>query len=125
MSRETLEVDDPFICRIQRMRREVDTFNEDREPCYGPISHALETLPNFSCSHSGWSMEHLCRFQVVAKDEPTEELMFPAQYMVTDDDKTLKAITEDGFFLSTGEIFALRSLSTKSHSAFFMDLLQN
>ena len=124
MSWDTLDVENPYVRRIQQMRSEVLAFNEGREPSYGPISHALEILPSFSRSTSDWSTDHLCRFQVVITDEHPDEPMFPAQYMPADEDKTLNAISEDGFFLSPGEIFPLRSSSTKLHSAFFMDLLQ-
>src|SRR5579859_2301180 len=124
MSRDTLDVENPYVRRIQRMRSEVLALNEGRESSYGPISHALEILPNFSRSASDWSTDHLCRFHVVVTDEHPDKPLFPAQYMPADEDKTLKAISEDGFFLSTGERFPLCSLSTKLHSAFFMDLLQ-
>lgn len=124
MSRDTFDVENSYVRRIQQMRSEVLAFNEGREHSYGPISHALEILPNFSRSASDWSTDHLCRFHVVITDEHPDEPMFPAQYMPADEDKTLKAISEDGFFLSIGERFPLRSLSTKLHSAFFMDLQQ-
>ena len=106
------------------MRNEVDIFNKGRGNSSGPISHALENLPGFSLSPSQWSEHHLDRFQVVVNGPETDEALFPKEYTVSDNDKTLKAITEDGFFASTEKDFATPALSGKLYSGFFMDLLQ-
>lgn len=124
MSRETVDDKNPFVHRIQRMRNEVDVFNKGRVNSYGPISHALENLPGFSHSPSEWSEDHLCRFQVVISDEQPDEALFPHEYAVLDNDKTLKAITEDGFFLPTNEDLMAGAFSARLYSGFFMDLLQ-
>lgn len=123
MSRDPVDIESPCVHRIQRMRNEVDIFNKGRGNSYGPISHALENLTGFSLSPSDWSEHHLCRFQVVINRQ-TDEALFPNEYVVSDNDKTLKAITEDGFFVSTEKHFATPALSGKLHSGFFMDLLQ-
>ena len=124
MSRDTVDVENACVHRIQRMRNEVDIFNKGQENSHGPISHALENLPGFSRSPSEWSEDHLCRFQVVINDEQPDEALFPNEYVVSDNDKTLKAITEDGFFLPTDKDLAARAFSARLHSGFFMDLLQ-
>jgi hypothetical protein len=106
------------------MRNEVDIFNRGHENSYGPIFHALETIPGFSRSPSEWSEDHLCRFQVVINDEQPDEPLFPNEYVVSDNDKTLKAICEDGFFLPTDKDLTARVFSARLHSGFFMDLMQ-
>ena len=104
MSQEPVDIESACVHRIQRMRNEVDIFNKGRGNSYGPISHALENLPGFSLSLSDWSEHHLCRFQVVINGQ-TDEALFPNEYVVSDNDKTLKAITEDGFFRLNRERF--------------------
>lgn len=123
MSRDPVDIETACVHRIQRMRNEVDIFNKGRENGFGPIFHALEYLTGFSLSLSEWSEHHLCRFQVVIHGQ-THEALFPNEYVVSDNDKTLKAITEDGFFVSADGDFATPALSGKLHSGFFMDLLQ-
>jgi hypothetical protein len=124
MSQDPDPVESACVQRIQRMRNEVDIFNKCRENSYGPISHALENLPRFSLSPSEWSEDHLCRFQVVINNGQTDEALFPNEYVVSDNDKTLRAITEDGFFVSTEKDLLTPALSGKLYSGFFMDLLQ-
>lgn len=124
MSQDTVDVGNACVCRIQQMRNEVDIFNKGQENSYGPISHALENLPGFSRSPPEWSADHLCRFQVVTDVEQPDELLVPNEYVVSDNDKTLKAMIEDGFFLPGDEDLAARAFSPKLHSGFFMDLLQ-
>jgi hypothetical protein len=121
MSLNSLDVNDADVGQIRRMRDEVHAYNKCTESSYGPLSHALKTIPNFSRS---WTAEHPYRFQVVAIDDKSHITMFPAQYVVLEDDKTLNAIREDGLFLTTNETLADRVLSTKLYSGFFMDLLQ-
>jgi hypothetical protein len=121
MSQYSLEVNDADVRQIGRMRNEVHAYNKSTDSSYGPLSHALKTVPNFSRS---WTAEHLCRFQVVAIDDEPHTTMFPAQYIVSEDDKTLTAIREDGLFLTTNETLGDRVFSTKLYNGFLMDLLQ-
>jgi hypothetical protein len=108
------------------MRDEVDAAppRADGRP-YLPIDHALETVPNFECSASSWTQEHLIRLQVVVLEGQKDQLLFPAEWAVRDDDKTIVKMMADGFFAPTKDAVSKREWDmTKPFHNFFLQLLQ-
>jgi hypothetical protein len=110
----------PYVLSIRSMRDEVDAAppRSDGRP-YFPIDHALETVPDFECSASSWTREHLIRLQVVVFKDQADELLFPAEWAVRDDDKTIVKMRADGFLLRRRMLFpsangTRQSLSTIS-----------
>lgn len=93
---------DPYVMSIKSMRDQVDATppRADGWP-YLPIDHALETIPNFDCSASSWTQEHLIRFQVVVLEGQKDQQLFPADWAVRDDDKAVMKMMADGFFAPT------------------------
>src|SRR5438552_7655176 len=90
---------DPYVMSIKLMRDEVDATppRADGMP-YLPIDHALETIPNFDCSASCWTEEHLTRLQVVVLEGQKDQQLFPADWAVRDNDKAVMKMMADGFF---------------------------
>jgi hypothetical protein len=92
-----------------------------------------ELWPHFSCSRNRPPLLALpVPVRVVrgpslpipsCHQQRTDEALFPNEYVVSDDDKTLKAMTEDGFFVSTEKDLLTPAMSGKMYTGFFMDLL--
>lgn len=107
------------------MRDEVDATppRADGLP-YLPIDHALETIPNFECSASSWTQEHLTRLQVVVLEEQPDQQLFPAEWVVRDDDRAVMKMMADGFFALTKEDVSKSKWDTsKPFHNFFLHLL--
>jgi hypothetical protein len=66
-----------------------------------PIDHALEIISDFNCSASSYTPEHLNRLQAVVLDSQKDQQLFPADWVVRDDDKTVMKMIADGFFAPT------------------------
>ena len=103
------------------MRSEVYTVNDTYGKEQGPISHALDRIDNFAPA-SEWTPDHMLRFQVIVLEHQLDVAMFPKQYSVTDQDKTLTAAMKDDFFVNRD--FMDHGWSQKLHSNFFIDLMQ-
>src|SRR5271168_240394 len=91
-----------YVKSIQAMRQEIQSKSSlvPAEPySFGPVTHALENIKHFeSPASSGWTFDHIIRFQtVVLAEQPTSSL-FPSSYQVRDDDKALRQMITDGFF---------------------------
>jgi hypothetical protein len=107
------------------MREIVDeAARPDGTPWDGPIDHALNTIRDFDCSASSWTVEHTTRFQAVVLEGQTNERLFPLVYDVSVDDKAFKKMQEDGFFEPTKENIAKGEWDeAKAFNGFFLDLL--
>jgi hypothetical protein len=116
----------PYVLSIRSMRDEVDAAPPRSDGrLYFPIDHALETVPDFECSASSWTREHLIRLQVVVFKDQADELLFPAEWAVRDDDKTIVKMRADGFFAPTKDAVSKREWdTTKPFHNFFLHLLQ-
>ena len=96
---ETLLINNKYIDDIKQMRENTkDATRPLTGQIRGPIAHALQHVPGFACSASEWTSEHLTRFQIVVfQDQPSSHL-FPDEYLITDNDKTMKALKDNKFF---------------------------
>ena len=115
----------PYVIRIKSMRDQVDAapIRADGIP-FLPIDHALEIIPNFHCSASSWTQEHLTRFQVVVFEGQEDPQLFPEEWAVRDDDKALMKMMADGFFAPTKADVSNREWdTTKPFHSFFLHLL--
>jgi hypothetical protein len=116
---------DPYAQRIKFMRDEVDAAPPRADgPPYLPIDHALETIRNFESSASSWTRDHLTRLQVVVLENQRGQQLFPADWVVRDDDKAVMKMLTDGFFApSKAEVSKGVWDTTKPFNNFFMHLL--
>jgi hypothetical protein len=116
--------DNFYVNSIRAMRSEVRrSVRSDGQPYSGPINHALENIREFDCS--GWTREHLIRFQAVVISDQLAHSLFPRQYAVGEVDKAFQKIQADGFFqLSKQDVARGLWDETKGYNNFFLDLLQ-
>lgn len=92
---------------------------------FGPIDHALETIPNFQCSASSWTQDHLTRLQVVVLEGREDKHLFPRDWAVRNDDKAVMKMVADGFFEPTKlDVSKGEWDRTKPFHNFFLHLLQ-
>lgn len=96
--------DNKYIEDIRLMREDTrDSKHPHSGKPLGPIGDALQrdalqSTPTFAVSASEWTREHLTRFQiVVVQDRPSSDL-FPDEYIIKDNDKTMKALKDQKFF---------------------------
>jgi hypothetical protein len=92
-------------------------------PNKGPIAQASDDV-KFCVSASNWSAEHLTRFQIVVLREQIAPYLFPGEYLLLDEDPTMKALTADGFFVPDES--AIRKATwdrSKLHHFFYLTLL--
>lgn len=121
---ELLDPANEYIRRIRERRRTVNTSKCVVGNLRGQTSEALPHTFEFTSSASDWTTDHLCRLQVVMVDGQLDGAIFPKPYILSDDDKTLITINEDGFFLPTAKDIMAHSWSSKTHNNFFIDLMQ-
>jgi hypothetical protein len=116
---------DPYVMSIKTMRDEVDaTAPRADDIPYLPIDHALETIPNFECSASNWTQDHLNRLQVVILEGQKDQQLFPADWAVRNDDKAVMKMMTEGFFAPTKvDVSKGKWDMTKSYHNFFLHLL--
>src|SRR5579862_2355036 len=88
-----------YIDDIKQMRENTkDAKNSLTGQRQGPIAHALEHIPAFASSAPEWTAEHLTRFQIVVLQDQPSSYLFPDEYMITDNDETMKALKDQKFF---------------------------
>jgi hypothetical protein len=85
---------------------------------------ALQTIRDFACSASGWTAEHLTRFQVIVLRDQLPDAMFPSEYALSADDRTYAAIQAEGFFNPTKIDIAHGKWAPKMCNDFFIHLMQ-
>ena len=92
---DRLLVSNKYIDDIKQMRGNTkDAKHPLTGQSQGPIAHTLQHIPTFACSASEWTSDHLTRFQIVVlQDQPSSNL-FPEEYLITANDKTMKSLSD-------------------------------
>jgi hypothetical protein len=80
------------------MRTETKDTKDKIGNSLGPISHAVTCVNRFNCSASGWTKEHLTRFQIIVLNDLTANHLFPDEFIPSDSDSTMSALKSEGFF---------------------------
>ena len=92
-------LDNRYVDNIRTMREDTrDSKDPHSGLPLGPISHALQHISNFACSASEWTRDHLRRFQIVVLQDTPSSGLFPDEYIIEDNDKTMKALKDQKFF---------------------------
>lgn len=120
---DILGPDNFYVGLIQHIRENTREFVGLDGGKHGPISHALQTIRGFACSASGWTEDHLARFQVLVLPGQVAGAMFPREYALSAHDKTLQTIQTEGFFSATKSDIAHGTWPPKMYSNFFIDLM--
>lgn len=120
----SLKPSNKYLYTIQGMRNNVREFIGLDGGNHGPISHALQNIRDFACSASGWTQEHLTRFQIIILPGQLPDDMFPSEYVPSADDKTHTSIQAEGFFIPTKIDVAYGRWAPKMYNHFFIDLMQ-
>jgi hypothetical protein len=115
---ELLDPENKYICRIRQLR------NVSRAVESAPGNEALNRTSKSSSSTSEWTTDHIYRLQVVVVDQQLDVAMFSKHYTLSDEDKTITAIKEDGFFLPTNKDILAHAWPSTLHNNFFIDLMQ-
>ena len=106
------------------MRASTHVFQDMVGTSKGPIGFAIDNIEGFVSSGSNWQREHLIRFQVVVFDNQYARAMFPVQYILQNDDNTIKALDMSGFFgPNVDDIVQGRWDSNKTYNNVFLDIL--
>ena len=117
---ELLDPENEYIRRI----RERHASKSAAANVQVQISEVIDRTDEFSSSASEWTTDRLCQLQVVVVDDQLDSAMFPGPYIVSDEDKTLIAVKEDGYFVPECQDVMVHAWNSKMHNNFFIDLMQ-
>jgi hypothetical protein len=87
-----------YVRAIRDMRSHSKGLMDQSNQRIGPIAFAVDNIEGFKCSASGWSRQHLTRFQVIPVGDVVIDYLFPMEYLLEDTDETMIALENEGFF---------------------------